>query len=428
MFSLFVLYSFWIHMVRIYPVEVEAVDGYPVHNLETRLNYTTIQEAINDNETLDGHTIFVDSGIYYEYVVINKSLSLVGEGREETIIEGNGSRRGIVIQRSGVSVSGFTVRNYIDGIFVGAKSHTLREVVIDGNIISHCQIGIDIGSDSFSMIDGDRHMVKNNIVENNTYGIRLQGCFNVTICRNEVENNTENGIELTAAPHQPIEVRGSYYNLVVGNTIADNGLGIFLAGRDNVFYHNNFIDNQNQVAIHQDIIMDNDWSLDHPECGNYWSNYTGADGDHDGIGDTSHVLDANNTDYYPLMGMFSDFEATFECNIQTVCSSTISDFQFNETAISFNVSGANNTAGFCRICIPTALMNDTFRVFVNGTEIQPSPEPMLWSNSTHNYLYFTYSHSTLEVVIIPEFPSFLILPLSLIATLTAIICYRRKFT
>jgi hypothetical protein len=168
--------------------------------------------------------------------------------------------------------------------------------------------------------------------------------------------------------------------------------------------------------------LDNSW--DNGFEGNYWSNYTGVDSNHDGIGDSHHVIDAYNKDHYPLMGMFSDFNATSEHHVQTICNSTISDFKFNGTAISFNATGETDTTGFCRICIPRALMNETYQVFVNGTEAQCNLLPC--SNTTHSYLYFTYNHSTQEVIIIPEFPSFLVLPLFMIATLLAVIVYRRK--
>ncbi|MCD6573584.1 MAG: hypothetical protein J7K95_05780 [Thermoplasmata archaeon] len=49
-------------------------------------NYTHIQDAINDAS--NGDTIFVYSGIYYENVVINKSINLFGEAKETTIIDG----------------------------------------------------------------------------------------------------------------------------------------------------------------------------------------------------------------------------------------------------------------------------------------------------------------------------------------------------
>jgi hypothetical protein len=195
---------------------------------------------------------------------------------------------------------------------------------------------------------------------------------------------------------------------VEGNTIGYNDVGMTVGlmyrKGNSTIYHNNFINSTHQLII--DSI--NVWDNGYPSGGNYWSDYNGTDlysGPYqnetgcDGIGDTAHIIDENNQDDHPLMGMFSDFNATSESTVQTICNSTISDFQFNGTAISFNVTGEDGTAGFCRICIPTALMHDTFRVFVNGTEILPSPEPLPCSNSTHNYLCFTYEHSTQKVVI-----------------------------
>jgi len=75
-----------------------ATANLPVHNIDTDLDYAKIQEAINANETLDGHTIMVDVGVYYENVVLNKTLSLVGENRDFAVIDANGTGNGIVIQ------------------------------------------------------------------------------------------------------------------------------------------------------------------------------------------------------------------------------------------------------------------------------------------------------------------------------------------
>ena len=124
------------------------------------------------------------------------------------------------------------------------------------------------------------------------------------------------------------------------------------------------------------------------------------------------------------MGMFSEFNATSEHHVQTICNSTIFNFQFHDTAIRFEVSGENGTTGFCRICIPTALMNDTYKVFVNGTEVLYTTLPC--SNSTRSYLYFTYNHSTQEVEIILEFPAWTSVLLILIVLTVAIVMYKRK--
>jgi hypothetical protein len=164
--------------------------------------------------------------------------------------------------------------------------------------------------------------------------------------------------------------------------------------------------------------------------GNYWSDYNGTDTNQDGIGDTAHIIDANNTDNYPLMGMFSDFEATSEHHVQIICNSTVSDFLFEYftpseiRVISFNVMGEDGTTAFCRICIPTALMNEPYTVLVNATEVSYNLLP--FSNETHSYLYFTYSHSTQEVIIIPEFPAWTLHLILLVLTVVTVICKRSQ--
>jgi len=67
-------------------------------------------------------------------------------------------------------------------------------------------------------------------------------------------------------------------------------------------------------------------------------------------------------------------------------------------------------------------------VLVEGV---PITNYTITSDENHSYLYFTYNHSTKTVhvqgtSVIPEFPSFLVLPLFMIATLLAVIAYRRR--
>jgi hypothetical protein len=96
----------------------------------------------------------------------------------------------------------------------------------------------------------------------------------------------------------------------------------------------------------------------------------------------------------------------------------------NTRFITFNVMGETDTDGFCRILIPTALMNTTYTVRLNGVEIPYSLLPC--SNSTHSYLCFNYTHSTKEVMIIPEFPSLTVFLMTFAVTLLAVIVYKRK--
>ena len=48
-------------------------------------NYTIIQKAVNNAS--DGDTIYVYSGIFYENIIINKSITLIGENKHTTILQ-----------------------------------------------------------------------------------------------------------------------------------------------------------------------------------------------------------------------------------------------------------------------------------------------------------------------------------------------------
>jgi len=89
---------------------------------------------------------------------------------------------------------------------------------------------------------------------------------------------------------------------------------------------------------------------------------------------------------------------------------------------------SNQTSGFCRVTIPHTLMNVTNIEVIIDNDTTPLlyHNYTLYDNGTHRWIYFSYPHSIREIDIIPEFPSFLILPLFMIATLLAVIIYKRK--
>jgi len=465
-----------------------------VHNIHTDLDYLTIQEAIDAPETLDGHTILVGTGTYCEHVVLDKSVSLIGENRTGTVIDGNGTGTLMWITANSVTISGFTfcnsghdygdcgiliensqgnnvanniITNNLYGIgLVNSTNISLTDNVACENAVavylcnSSCneitRNNIDFANNSCIALwqDSDNNIIRyNSISHSNCTGIYTNNSDNNTIVFNNMSFNeggiylresnynilignniitsiltglalrniTDSKIYSNTIAHNPYGIYSANIsnNIFADNTIADNEYCVLLKhSYDNVFYHNNFIDTYFQVWSVNRNSWDNDLE------GNYWNDYEGKDPDNDGIGDTPYFIDVNNKDNYPLMGSFSDFNVTSEYLFQTVCNSSISDFQFNGTAIRLNVSSENGTTGFCRICIPTALMNATYKVFVNGIEVPHTLLPC--SNSTHSYLYFTYNHSTQEVIIIQEFPKwssiFLVL---IILTFAIVICKRR---
>ena len=155
----------------------------------------------------------------------------------------------------------------------------------------------------------------------------------------------------------------------------------------------------------------------------------------DGIGDTAYTI--NIIDRFPLAGRFTTFGAgTWDEKsyfVDVVSNSTVSGFFFNPHEgpfIRFNVTGENGTRGFCRVTIPEDLLwvEGGWTVYVGDRLITDYTKI---SDENYTYLYFTYNHSTKTVQIIgtdviPEFPSAMLLPLFIFATLTATTLLKKK--
>ena len=94
-------------------------------------NYSSIQNAIDDATTND--IVFVFSGIYQENVIVSKSISLIGENEQTTIIDADNLGSSLKISSNGVNVKNFTLINGIDtraGLRILNANNILIEHVI----------------------------------------------------------------------------------------------------------------------------------------------------------------------------------------------------------------------------------------------------------------------------------------------------------
>ncbi len=345
-------------------------------------DFSKIQEAVNNASS--GDIIYVHAGIYNESVEINKSLSLIGEDRDLTTIQGEDSDFVIYITANNVTVQGFTINKTISRPYDSGIS-----IVAGDNTIHHNKIvGVYWGIILYSF---SKNLISDNIIaSSNETGLNLVFSTNNWVVGNTISNN-QAGISLTSSRN----------NWFVGNTISNNRDGITLStfSSFNIFYRNNFLD-----AVKMEIGLVNTWNYSGE--GNYWSNYEGTDLGGDGIGDQPYTPDAGIRDGSPLMGMFSSFDlvlARKTYGVTLISNSTVADFRVEEGTetgnriIRFNVAGAYGTVGFSRIGIPTELMNYSL-VLVGGEETKP--EPLGISNNTFVYLYLTYSHINQTIVVI----------------------------
>jgi parallel beta-helix repeat protein len=141
---------------------------------ESTLNSDGYIQLLIDNAS-DGDTIYVPSGIYYENIIINKSISLIGEDKKTTIIDGGGYGNVVNISADWVNINRFTIQNgYMHkGIHI---DHTIKNC-IRNNIIMNNEYGIYM------------HVTRDNIIKNNDFISNENSIFLCESIDNIIINN-----------------------------------------------------------------------------------------------------------------------------------------------------------------------------------------------------------------------------------------------
>lgn len=252
-------------------------------------NYTTIIGALNDAS--DGDTIYVYNGVYEGYFLINKSIDLIGENKESTIIDG-AIITGyldlpqlpslIWVRSDNVSITGFTIKNSIRVTAPPVES------IAPPAFKYYEGMGIHIHSNNVK--------INGNMLQNNQgYGILLNESQNTEISNNDMTQHTQ----------ACVYVKNSSNNYIFRNNILNNQRGIMfhINSTNNILYHNNFINNTYFHAYSESNNLFYDTISGE---GNYWDDYNGTDKNNDALGDNSYVIDGDkNKDIYPLMSTYT---------------------------------------------------------------------------------------------------------------------------
>jgi parallel beta-helix repeat protein len=207
-------------------------------------NYTKIQDAVNASS--DGDTVFVydDLSPYYEYVFINKSITLLGEDKNSTIIQADYGPA-VYIAAEEVKTSQFTIKGgKYNGIDVCSDFVTIVDTIIDSNSLwggialtsshnnisynSFYQSGLAVSSSNSSQNTVYHNTVNNKplvylenksdvLIDEDNGQIILIGCNNISI-RNQTISNASFGVHLM----------NTDTCFISNNTISDNWGGIYL--------------------------------------------------------------------------------------------------------------------------------------------------------------------------------------------------------
>jgi parallel beta-helix repeat protein len=174
-------------------------------------DYPTIQAAIDNADT--GDAVFVKRGIYYENIIIDKSILLLGENRNTTIIDGSAINDVIYVSAESVYILNFTVQN-------GGNNH-FEDANIDVRSNYSCILYNIIRSNSWNGIllkKTNYNNITNNFVINiSNNAIWLWESNNNIVSNNIIQNSSWNGLWL---------YENSHNNLISNNTISETVSGI----------------------------------------------------------------------------------------------------------------------------------------------------------------------------------------------------------
>lgn len=239
-------------------------------------DFATIQQAVNFAKS--GDTIFVKAGTYSESIVIDKNrLTLTGENKQSTIIDGNGgTNQSLRVNNADfVKISGFTIQNTYDGICFYESSFgsvsdciittcSFRGIIlilssfnsISENALHDNHDGVELYKSSFNTVSANtitnsrfgigtsrsfNDTFSENTIINSQSSIYIYDCSYDTISANALTNNAEHGISLVV----------SSYCSFSGNTITNNALhGISLSNCSYCSVSDNTIISSAQTGAH----------------------------------------------------------------------------------------------------------------------------------------------------------------------------------
>jgi eukaryotic-like serine/threonine-protein kinase len=217
-----------------------------VFTYDGKNNASSIQDLINT--TVNGDSIYLAGGTYYENLRINRSIvfGALDTNDPPEIISSQTSEAGITLASDGITINGVKISGGAQqGILVTSSNNRISAVTVRGL----------------------------------SRGIVLKSTIN---------------------------------NIFSDNTIINNSVGIDVdrGSRSNTFYLN-YLDNTRDVVIlsaenmwssGQQVYQYN--GIDYTgQVGNFWSGYAGTDNNADGIGDTTYVIQSDVTGPNALAGV-----------------------------------------------------------------------------------------------------------------------------
>lgn len=213
----------------------------------------------------------------------------------------------------GILLSGTSNISVTNNVIMG-EMNAVELTEASSNTIAQNQISGNTASGIFATLSNGNILVGNNL-SGNEKAVLLRASSDNSIRANNITANNF-GIWL-----ENNTVSNATGNIISSNVLAQNNFGVDVeqGAENNTACKNNFLNNTEQVCGYGMTrtstggfgsitfvpanIPKNSW--DNGTVGNYWSDYTGADANHDGIGDDPYSINSANSDNHPVMKPFA---------------------------------------------------------------------------------------------------------------------------
>src|SRR5690606_17736754 len=222
-------------------IEAQATIRYVSKTGSSTPPYTTwetaadsIQKAIN--VCLPGDTVLVANGVYYENLVINTEISLIGLSMDSTVVDGTGLGDYTITFNVNVRIANFDI--YGKGLGTSGTHVILSNNLFSTIRLKYCSIsnaGVGV-----SMVGGDV-IADNLLIKNTTRGFNLFGESSnyISNCIVILERQNSQGINIGFSPDIDNYITN---NLILFNGINNQGTyGIVMMAPKKVFISNNLI-------------------------------------------------------------------------------------------------------------------------------------------------------------------------------------------
>jgi parallel beta-helix repeat protein len=205
----------------IYRVYVDEKYNESIHGWD-EIYFNSIQKAID--AIPENGFIYVANGVYNENIIINKTIQLIGENKNKTIINSNRDGAIVTLQTNSSHIKNFTITAkddinpdaYIIGIFIPSKCW--GNEIYSNKIINNTDCGVLISNSC-------RNYIYNNVIKKNGNGIclinRSENFFQpyiVITCHNIISHN-----EISYNNNYGLYLEGTINNEILNNTIMNNG-------------------------------------------------------------------------------------------------------------------------------------------------------------------------------------------------------------